>query len=74
VQKYGTVIEDYNSLGTQNKPGAQRNQWLLPNNTPNLFGHNTPPAAVTEKAASQAKLTSECEFFAGHCSWGLGEI
>jgi hypothetical protein len=25
--KYGAVIKDYNSLGTQNKPWAQRNQW-----------------------------------------------
>jgi hypothetical protein len=40
--KYGTVIKGYNGLGTQNKPRAQRNQWLLPNNTPNLFCHNTP--------------------------------
>jgi hypothetical protein len=30
IQKwiYGAVIKDYNSLGTQNKPLTQRNQWL----------------------------------------------
>jgi hypothetical protein len=30
-------LQDYSSLGAQKKPWAQRNQWLLPNNTPKLF-------------------------------------
>jgi hypothetical protein len=54
-------------------PWAQRNQWLLTNNTP-------PPQPVLSShipaltcccyriMANQARFTSMCEFFAGHGS------
>jgi hypothetical protein len=55
VKKHGTVIKDYNSLGTQNKLWAQRNQQQYPQ--PVLLQHNpTLTCCCHRTMVNQARL------------------